>query len=271
MFQSNKVLITGATSGLGKALAQVYMKTAKELYLCDIDETGLAEFVKTIQSVSDSNVHSYKLDVSDTSKLIEFVDKINSIDLLINIVGVRFQGTIKDTILDQYAKNLYISVYSHLILISELFKKADPPKKIINILSITAMRGRNLRGLHSSAKAVLWNSTRSLGTVYDKNYQIIEGSPSFTSSTILFKHSIVTYSENKTDFSVVENLTKKRKFQNKFGFLRTSNVSALSAAIYIRKTEIKGKEILFIPPVRARLFAILELFSTKFLLKVSNR
>jgi short-subunit dehydrogenase len=271
--QSERVLITGASSGLGRALSIVYAKSAKALYLCDIDEEGLKNLKEELLSINSScTIHCFKVDVSDENKIKELIDEIDIIDLLINNVGVRFQGTVEDTSIEQYYKNLQLNFYSHLLFISLFFNKAIPPKKIINVLSTTAIRGRSLHALYSSAKGAMWNCSRSLRRVYGNSIQIIEAIPSGMSNTKLVENSIVTRA-NSVSKKIKDELkvSSTVSLQSRFGFLKISDYSANDAATQIIKMERNGKEVLYLPPVRASLFMLLELMSSRLFFKVFKR
>lgn len=258
--QCNKVLITGAASGLGKALSEAYAMTAKEIILCDINELGLKELKNSLESNINCKVHTIVLDVTNRAQTKIELQKIESVDLLINNVGVRFQGAIEETPNDQYNLNLNINLYSHLFFISYFFNNGIPPKKIINILSTTAIRGRRFHALYSSAKAALWNCTRSLKRVYGTQIQVLEVIPSWMANTKLMENSITIEKENKI-INTNSQPNKTVYFQH-FAkkILRVGNITSQNAAFLIKKAEEKGSEVLFIPSIRAKMFMFCELY-----------
>lgn len=257
------VLITGAASGLGKALALTYAKTARQLYLCDINLEGLKALKEDIHNQCNCLIDISRVDVQNKEEITTFINSLERVDLLINNVGVRFQGKVENSSLKDYNKNLNINLFSHLQFIYELFRKDIPPKKVINILSTTAIRGRYLHGLYSSAKAAMWNCTRSMRRVYGSSCQVMEVIPSGMSDTKLVENSIVSSTYEEVIPSPVINKTRNFSLQSKMKFLRITNWSALDAAKIIQKYERKGKEILFIPPVRSKLFLLLETLSVR--------
>ena len=263
--QSNIVLITGAASGLGKALAFTYSQTANVLYLCDVDLNGLISLKKELNDIANCEVNVAKVDMLNADEISNYTKNIDHIDLLINNAGVRYFGEIENTEIDVFRQNFEINFFGHLLFISNFFNKKKPPKKIINILSTTAIRGRKMMSLYSSSKAALWNITRSLRRVYGNEMQIIEVIPSAMSMTKLLENSKNSdYKEEK------ERSFKKQKFslQSRVKFLKVGNWSAFDAAKKIQKDEIAGKEIIYIPPVRAKLFLIIEATSNRLFSKL---
>jgi short-subunit dehydrogenase len=87
-FQNKKVVITGAGSGIGRALAVAFERHGAQLILNDHSEEGLAETVALLTNV----LHYQVFDVSDQEAVFAFADTIKArfgcVDVLINNAGV---------------------------------------------------------------------------------------------------------------------------------------------------------------------------------------
>ena len=265
--QSNIVLITGAASGLGKALAITYSKTAKILFLCDIDFEGLVLLKSELDRNSKCIINIAKVNILDMNDINTYTNSIDYIDLLINNVGVRYWSSVADTSLETYKQVLDINFFVPLLFTSNFLNKKIQPKKIINILSTSAIRGRRMMSLYSSSKAAMWNCTRSLRRTFGNRIQIIEVIPSYMSQTKLLENSKNVIDKKP---SLPDNIYSKPKtnLQSKVKFLNVANWSAFDAANKIQKEEINGNEIIYIPPIKAKLFLILEATSTWLFLKL---
>jgi butyryl-CoA dehydrogenase len=92
-YQGKTIVITGAASGIGRALASTFAKYGCKLALCDIDEPALSE-VKAglVKNYPTLDVHSSVLDVASEEGWLTFLNeveqKLHSIDMLINNAGI---------------------------------------------------------------------------------------------------------------------------------------------------------------------------------------
>ena len=89
-FKPTTVFITGASSGIGKALALRYAEAGRTLFLCGRNEERLNQVAEACRQ-KQSTVHTFLFDVrnqSETEEAIAAADKIAPIDLLIANAGV---------------------------------------------------------------------------------------------------------------------------------------------------------------------------------------
>lgn len=82
-------LITGATSGIGKATAQILAKNKYRIILCGRREDRLQELKTELEAITD--VYCLQFDVSDKNKVFEAINSLpaafSTIDVLINNAG----------------------------------------------------------------------------------------------------------------------------------------------------------------------------------------
>lgn len=86
----HSIFITGASSGLGKALAIAYAGPKMTLFLCGRDAVRLKETVQLCMAQG-ANVHAFVFDVTDSNAAAEAIKeavKIRPIDLIIANAGV---------------------------------------------------------------------------------------------------------------------------------------------------------------------------------------
>jgi len=90
-FQDKVAVITGAASGIGRALAVILAKQGCLLALCDKDQDGLDETSQMIEVLGHQPLVS-NFDVTDRYALIDFAENVNErfnkVDVLINNAGV---------------------------------------------------------------------------------------------------------------------------------------------------------------------------------------
>ena len=96
------VVITGAASGIGRALAQEAAARGASLALSDVDEVGLAETARRCTSAR--AVRTDRVDVSDRAAMAAYaapvVDHFGPVNVLVNNAGVALHGDLEDLTYD---------------------------------------------------------------------------------------------------------------------------------------------------------------------------
>jgi NAD(P)-dependent dehydrogenase (short-subunit alcohol dehydrogenase family) len=155
-------VVTGAGSGIGRALAQQLAAAGSALALADVDEAGLLETAQSLEKKS-ALVTTHSLDVAEEDgvrSLAEDVSKRHGrATLLINNAGVALEGTFEEISLDDFRWlmniNFWGTVYgvkyflpllkrekrSHIVDISSVFGLIAPPGQPAYSASKFAVRG----------------------------------------------------------------------------------------------------------------------------------
>lgn len=244
----NSVLITGASSGLGKDLAKLYSKTVKIIYLVARNYNQLLQIKKEIMRSSECEVHISSVDMADSKGIADYVDKIEDIDLLINNAGSSVIGQVNDIPVNVYTQNFSLNFFGPVQMTAEFLNKRSKPLKIINVLSTVAIAGRQERSCYSSTKAALWAFTRSLRRTIGNNIQVVEVLPSTFQSNFM---------KNTVRIKPRGNTATKKSFKEHRYVLKVRNLTSEKVAKSIYKAERQGKEIVFIP-FKSKLFLFLE-------------
>ncbi len=99
-FTGKVAVITGAGSGIGRALAIDLAGKGARLALSDIDTTGLAETVRQVQALG-AQVHSQQLDVAEREAVLAYADAVvahfGKINQVYNNAGIAYNGNIVDS------------------------------------------------------------------------------------------------------------------------------------------------------------------------------
>lgn len=97
-------IITGAGSGIGKTAAELFAKEGAIVIACDLGES----------SYESSNIHFYKLDVTDRARIAEVikevVDKFGKIDVLVNNAGITRDALIQNMTEEDWDKVINVNL-----------------------------------------------------------------------------------------------------------------------------------------------------------------
>lgn len=160
-------VITGAGSGIGRALAQQLNREGCLLLLCDISEEGLAA---TVQSLSRSEVpvQTRIMDVSNKSAMQGWAEDIASehghVDIVINNAGVATGAPVEETNYEDIewlmGINFWGVVYGTMEFLP-LLRKAQQGH-LVNISSIFGMVGIPTQSAYNAAKFAVRGYTEAL-------------------------------------------------------------------------------------------------------------
>lgn len=160
IFRGKVVWITGASSGIGEALAHAFAKLGSKIIISSNDAAGL-ERVRKACSKNGAEVISAPFDLSETSEIEKIVEEkikvLGKIDYLLNIGGVSQRSRITETPLWLDRKIFEINYFGTIAL-----TKAVLPHMIHNksghILATSSISGRfgfPLRSAYSASKQAL--------------------------------------------------------------------------------------------------------------------
>lgn len=97
-FTGRRVLVTGAASGIGRAVALKLAREGAVLYLTDLNAEGLADTVATVRAVGADVPEHRALDIADFDAVTEFAADVHSrhpaMDVVMNIAGISAWGTV---------------------------------------------------------------------------------------------------------------------------------------------------------------------------------
>src|SRR3954466_16217014 len=134
-----RILITGASRGIGRAIATKLAASDVELLLHGRDTAALAT---TCRAVEKSGAHVVKLihdlaTISGVEKLIAEVGH-EPVDLLINNAGVAVVKPYGEVTLKEWQQAIGVNVTAPFFLIQHFAPRMKPGSSIVNILSIAA-------------------------------------------------------------------------------------------------------------------------------------
>lgn len=165
---SNKItVITGAASGIGKAVAIVLAKQGAIVHLLDMNETGLTEAVAEIEAFG-SQAEKYLTDVTSQSSIKFLFEKIGRIDILINCAGISNIGKADNTTEEDFDRVYTVNVKGIYNCLHEAIPLMIQNKSgvIINIASVANQVGLPDRFAYSMSKGAVAGMTLSVAKDY---------------------------------------------------------------------------------------------------------
>lgn len=158
-------LITGASAGIGKALAQVFAERGYDLILCARREDKLNALA--VELAPKCDVHIIAVDLSQRrgpEKLFAAATKIGPVDTLVNNAGAAYQGRFADMPKSRVAEIIHLNMRS-LAETTALFLPdmlANKQGKILNVSSVVGFQAVPGMALYSASKAFVLSFTESL-------------------------------------------------------------------------------------------------------------
>lgn len=168
LLDGKTALITGASRGIGKAIAKEYAKQGANVAFTYLNSEDSAKALEDELKVYEINVKSYKSDASDFRQAEQLIASVledfENIDILINNAGVT-----KDNLLMRMSEDQWDAVIGiNLKSVYNLTKAAIKPLlknrngSIINISSIVGMTGNPGQSNYAASKAGIIGFTKSI-------------------------------------------------------------------------------------------------------------
>ena len=204
-FKNKTALVTGASVGIGRAVALKLAEYGANLVLFDINYEKLEEVKKEIGCYTE-NVLIYNCDVSDEGKVYECVSdaqkKFNRIDILINNAALwRDRGRFTDVSSELWRKYLDINVmgvvYATKAVLPQMIE--NQYGRIINVASVAGVYGNANMVHYSATKGAIISMTKGLAKeVTDKGILVNAVSPGSVSKS--FDPDIHSYQPSELSF-----------------------------------------------------------------------
>ncbi|HUM51888.1 MAG TPA: SDR family oxidoreductase [Chitinophagales bacterium] len=157
------IVITGASRGIGKAIAEKFLSENHTVLICSSNEAKLTELKLQFPTII-----TFVCDVSKKDEVVAFADFVlqnfDSIDVLINNAGVFLPGKVheeEDGILEKTMKtNLYSAYYLTQKLVPSMIAKQDG--HIFNMCSVASIKAYPNGGSYSISKFALLGFSKCL-------------------------------------------------------------------------------------------------------------
>ena len=240
--QIRYAIVTGAASGLGRALAVRLARDGWHVAIADVDESGSQETLRLVEAAgATGQVES--LDVRNFANWQEMVARLKSewpqLDMLINNAGVACSGQVGVTPLEDWHwlidTNLFGAIHGCYACLGWL-KKNPQRASLVNISSVAAVLAPPTMAAYNVAKAgVLALSETMASELHTSQVRVTVACPGFFRSRLL---------DCGRFQSPLERASAER-------FISTARMSAEQIASQVVRAAYRGKLYVFVP-ARAR-------------------
>jgi short-subunit dehydrogenase len=162
------VVITGASKGIGRAVAKAFAAEGANLFLCARNEVNLYNTVATFQSqYPDAAVKAKAFDLSKKEQAIAFGNWVNAqvtADIIVNNAGMFLPGSLHneaDGILEQMIEtNVYSAYHVTRVLLPQMMTAKTG--YIFNICSVASLKAYDNGGSYSISKFAMLGFSKNL-------------------------------------------------------------------------------------------------------------
>lgn len=163
------VLVTGSSSGIGKATAELFAREQNHVLLCGQSNRVFQTQKELQEKIPGASLQSFQFDLNHPDEIQKGIDTIHrhypTIDILVNNAGISKGGTLETITLKEWNDLFSVNLTACFLLCKAFVPamKIRKQGKIINVSSIAGRSKSKLAGVHyTSTKAAMIGFTRQL-------------------------------------------------------------------------------------------------------------
>ena len=164
---NKKAIITGAGSGIGKAMAILFAKQGAEVHIIELTEDSSKS---TLEEIGKANgkAYAHNCNVANQKEVVKVFEEIGVHDILINNAGIAHIGKADTTSEEDFDKVINVNVKGvyNCIYASVPLMKKNGGGVILNMASIASWCGLPERFVYSTAKGAVAAMTLSVAKDY---------------------------------------------------------------------------------------------------------
>lgn len=197
-------LVTGASSGIGRATAVELATHGAELALADRDEAGMVTTAALARNLG-VKVSCFSVDFSDATAAQQLVSRVLSsveqIKILVNCAGAMRRKPISETEIEDWNTVLQVNLTSPFLLLRDVSRSMvarGGGGRIVNVSSSSAYRARSVVASYGASKAGLDGLTRAAaGELAEHGINVNSVVPGITETARLGQGSLTAEQRTK--------------------------------------------------------------------------
>jgi 3-oxoacyl-(acyl-carrier protein) reductase len=229
------IIISGITGDLGFSIFERFNNPENKIFGFYYSNDSQADIIKQLASDTKCNLTLFKGDIGDYNFLQQSVKYIfennRKIDLLINNAGRNIDSLFINMKLADWTNVLKTNLFSNIYL-TELLLEKQENFKILNIVSVSAVYGREGQANYASSKGGVIGYSKLLSSRSDKNVQVLNVAPGMINSSMVNQVP-------KTSVDTFLNYTSVKKLGEAFDISEFAYYYGNSESDYLANTTIK--------------------------------
>ena len=194
--EGRRALITGASRGIGRAIAEEYAAEGADLFLV---ATGLQQLEATRDAALQhgGKVEIHAADVSDRDAvqgmIASCIDHIGGMDVLVNNAGIYRAARFVDYTPEDFDQVMQVNTYSvfHAMQFALRHMKAQGHGKIVNIASTAGKWESMNQGIYNTSKHAVVGMTRCAALEHARDHITINAiCPGFVETDMIDQFSV---------------------------------------------------------------------------------
>ena len=201
----NKVIITGAANGIGKAIALELHRQRAQVFACDIDKKGLEQLARLMPGT-----RIFHLDITDHTAVSDLFAEINNVEYnwLVNNAGIYPGKNILDYTPEYLQQIIKVNCIGAIYFTQFFGKKLIQDKRhgaIVNVSSISGQHGSS-DAIYGMTKAAIVGLTKSTAINFAPFIRVNAVAPGLVETSILKKIPAERYQKLRSNELVSEHI-----------------------------------------------------------------
>jgi 3-oxoacyl-[acyl-carrier protein] reductase len=191
IIRGKKALITGAASGIGRAIALALAREGADVFIVDINEDNLADVARELGGYG-VKVVTAVCDVSDPAQIQALAANLrrrwNGLNILVNNAGITYYGNTHLMSSEQWTRIMAVNLLAPIRLVHELFPLllAAGDAHVVNVCSMFGLATWRKAAAYQTSKFGLVGFSAALRAEYcSETFGVTALCPGFVRSSLL--------------------------------------------------------------------------------------